>query len=89
MLVRGNMGKSGIPTLSKKVRAIEKELTKGLIKWRLKKTGKPPPQEELLDRGSEKIVDEAHKVLKKRSKSIFEELKQARKEFLKAYRDDE
>ncbi len=83
------MGKPDNTKLGKKVRAVEKELTKGLIKWRLKRAGKSPPEEELLDRGSEKIVDEAHKVVKKHGKSIFAELKQAKKEFLKAYREED
>ena len=83
------MAKSDNTKLGKKVRAVEKELTKGLIKWRLKRAGKAPPEEELLDRGSEKIVDEAHRVVKKHGKSVFEDLKQAKKEFLKAYREED
>jgi vacuolar-type H+-ATPase subunit H len=42
-----------------------------------------------MDKGSERIVDEAHKIMKRRAKSVLEELKQAKQEFLKAYRDED
>jgi len=77
------------PTLGKKIRSAEKELTKGLIKWRFKRAGRVLPDEETLDHGSEKVVEEAHRVIKKRGKNIFDEFKQAKKEFLKAYRDED
>ena len=83
------MEKDDKPTLGKKIRSAEKELTKGLIKWRFKRAGQVPPDEETLDRGSEKVVDEAHRVIKERGKNIFDEFKQAKKEFLKAYREDD
>ena len=49
----------------------------------------PTPDEEAMDKGSERIVDEAHKIVKRRARSIVEEFKQAKQEFLKAYRDEE
>ena len=83
------MEKRDESSLSKNLRSAEKRLTKGLIKWRLKRVGLPTPDEETMDKGSERIVDEAHKIMKRRAKSILEELKQAKQEFLKAYRDEE
>ena len=83
------MGKSDESSLGKNLRSAEKRLTKGLIKWRLKRVGLPTPDEETMDKGSERIVDEAHKIMKRRAKSILEELKQTKQEFLKAYRDEE
>ena len=83
------MGKRDESSLGKNLRSAEKRLTKGLIKWRLKRVGLPTPDEETMDKGSERIVDEAHKIMKRRAKSILEELKQAKQEFLKAYRDEE
>jgi hypothetical protein len=71
------------------LRSAEKRLTKGLIKWRLKRVGLPTPDEETMDKGSDRIVDEAHKIMKRRAKSILEELKQTKQEFVKAYRDEE
>ncbi len=83
------MEKRGDSSLGKNLRSAEKKLTKGLIKWRLKRVGLPTPDEETMDKGSERIVDEAHKIMKKRATSILEELKQAKQEFLKAYRNEE
>jgi len=83
------MAKSDISSFGKKIRAVEKDFTKGLIKWRIKRGGLPPADEETLDKSSERVVDEAHRIVKKRGKTVLEELKQAKKEFLKAYRDDD
>lgn len=83
------MEKRDDSSLSKNLRSAEKKLTKGLIKWKLKRDGLPTPDEETMDKGSERIVNEAHNIMKRRAKSILEELKQAKQEFLKAYRDEE
>jgi len=83
------MAKSDLSSFGKKIRAVEKDFTKGLIKWRIKRGSLPPADEETLDKSSERVVDEAHRIVKKRGKTVLEELKQAKKEFLKAYRDDD
>jgi predicted thioredoxin/glutaredoxin len=83
------MEKRDHSSLGKNLRSAEKKLTKELIKWKLKRVGLPTPNEETMDRDSERIVDEAHKIMKRRAKSILEELKQAKQEFLKAYRYEE
>ena len=83
------MGKSDPSSFGKKIRAVEKDFTKGLIKWRIKRGGLPPADDETLDKSSERVVDEAHKIVKKRGKTVLEELKQAKKEFLKAYREED
>jgi hypothetical protein len=83
------MEKRDDSSLGKNIRSAEKKLTKGLLKWRFKRVGLPTPDEETMDRGSERIVDEAHKLMKRRAKGILEELKQTKQEFLKAYRDEE
>jgi hypothetical protein len=75
-------------SLGEKVRSAEKKLTKGVIKWKLRRLGLPTPDEGTLERGSERIVDEAHRIVKDRGKGILDELKQAKAEFLKAYRDE-
>ena len=83
------MEKHDKPSLGKSLRSAEKKLTKGLIKWKFKRVGLPIPEEEAMDKGSERIVDEAHKFMKRRARSFLGELKQAKQEFLKAYRDEE
>jgi hypothetical protein len=81
--------KNGFTNLGKKLRAAEKDLTKGLLKWRIKRGGLPPADEETLENSSERIVDEAHNIVKRHSKSVWDDLKEAKKEFLKAYRSDD
>ena len=80
------MEKDDSVSLSKKIRTVEKDLTKGLLKWRIKRGGMPPADEETLERSSERIVDEAHNIVKKRGMTVLEELKTAKEEFLKGYR---
>jgi len=83
------MGKDDRVSLSKKIRTVEKDLTKGLLKWRIKRGGMPPADEETLEKSSERIVDEAHTIVKKKGKTVLEELKTAKDEFLKAYRGED
>jgi len=83
------MGKDDRVSLSKKIRTVEKDLTKGLLKWRIKRGGMPPADEETLEKSSERIVDEAHTIVKKKGKTVLEELKTAKEEFLKAYRGED
>ena len=83
------MGKDDFISLSKKIRTVEKDLTKGLLKWRIKRGGMPPADEETLERSSERIVDEAHSIVKKGGRTVLDELKTAKEEFLKAYRNDD
>jgi len=83
------MEKDDLSSLSKKIRTVEKDLTKGLLKWRIKRGGLPPADEETLEKSSERIVDEAHTVVKKGGRTVLEELKTAKEEFLKAYRGED
>ena len=80
------MEKDDFVSLSKKIRTVEKDLTKGLLKWRIKRGGMPPADEETLEKSSERIVDEAHSIVKKGGRTVLDELKTAKEEFLKAYR---
>ena len=58
------MGKYDFSSLGKKLRELEKDLTKELIKWKVKRDGLPHPDEETLERGTEQIIGEAHRVVK-------------------------
>ena len=60
------MEKDDSVSLSKKIRTVEKDLTKGLLKWRIKRGGMPPADEETLERSSERIVDEAHNIVQEK-----------------------
>jgi hypothetical protein len=52
----GIMTKDNKESLNKKIRFAEKEIAKGLIRWRLKRSGLPPLNEDALDRGTERII---------------------------------
>jgi hypothetical protein len=80
------MEKSPPGSLSKKIRAVEKDLTKGLLRWKMKREGMPPAGEETLDESSERIVESAHDLMKKEGKEILHDLKRAKQAFMKAYR---
>ncbi|MCD6353294.1 MAG: hypothetical protein J7M06_03680 [Proteobacteria bacterium] len=83
------MGKQRNSSFGEKLRSAEKELTKGLIRWARKRKGIVSSDDATLNKDSEKVVDEAHKVIKKRTKGIMEGLKKARDEFLKESRDED
>ena len=74
-------------SLGSKIRAAEKTFARHLIKWRLRQTGQPLPDEQLLDKGSEQVVDQAHRIMRQRGGSLLDDLKKAKSEFLKASRD--
>ena len=80
------MGKAPPGSLSKKIRAVEKDLTKGLLRWKMKREGVPPAGEETLDANSERIVETAHTIMKKEGKEILHDLNKTKQAFMKAYR---
>ena len=82
------MSNSDNNSFSKTLRAGEKEVVKKLVKWKLRREGLPPPNEERLEQGAEKVVDQAHHTLKKTGSNLLEGLKQAHQEFLKSYRGE-
>jgi hypothetical protein len=83
------MEKSSPGSLSKKIRAVEKDLTKGLLRWKMKREGMPPAGEETLNASSERIVESAHTLMKKQGEEILKDLKKARQAFMKAYRGED
>lgn len=83
------MKKEKNSSFGKKFRSAEKEVTKGLLKWALKRKGLRPRNDEILDKDSEKVVDEAHKLIKKRTEGVMEGLKKAKDDFLKASRNED
>lgn len=59
------------------VQSAEKGLTRSLLRWKYKKEGKPIPREEHLDLESGLVADRAHEVIKRRSKTLWQEIKRA------------
>ncbi len=58
----------------------EKKLAKSLLKRKLGKDGKPIPDERLLDKKAESLIEGVHHIVKKRGQNIYRELKEAAKE---------
>jgi len=75
--------------LGKKIRAAERGLAKKLIRWSMQRKGRPLPPEEVMDRASGEVVEEAHRVLGRAGKNILAELKETKEAFKKAYHEDD
>jgi DnaJ-domain-containing protein 1 len=67
----------------KLLREAQKRLAKAVLRHKLQKQGAPPPPEAELDRQSERLVDEATRVLKTESKRMFEEVKSSYRQAMK------
>jgi hypothetical protein len=55
----------------------ETRLAESLLKWKHRKEGKEPPEEERVRRDSERVAERANRVLSERGKRVWEELKKA------------
>ena len=66
--------------LKKIARNTETMLTGSLLRWKYKKEGKKIPNNQELEQQSQLITDQAHKIISKRGKNIWNELKRAYKE---------
>jgi hypothetical protein len=58
-------------------RSAEKKLTESILRWKYRKEGKSVPEDEVLERQSEQVRDEAHRILQHRTKKVWEEIKKA------------
>lgn len=58
-------------------RGAEKKLTESLLRWKYRKEGKSVPEDDLLQRQSEQVRDQAHRILHHRSRKVWEEIKKA------------
>jgi len=66
--------------LKKIARNTETMLTGSILRWKYKKEGKKIPNNQELEQQSRLITDQANKIISKRGKNIWNELKQAYKE---------
>ncbi len=66
--------------LKKIARNTETMLTGSILRWKYKKEGKKIPNNQELEQQSQLITDQAHKIISKRGKNIWNELKKAYKE---------
>jgi hypothetical protein len=61
--------------IKKIAKETEVKLTGFLLKWKDQHDGKEIPDQEVIDRKSRIITDKANEILKKRGKTIFNEIK--------------
>lgn len=66
--------------LKKIARNTETMLTGSVLRWKYKKEGKKIPTNQELEHKSQIIADQAHKIISKRGKNIWNVLKKAYRE---------
>jgi hypothetical protein len=65
--------------IKKAVETTEKSLTRSLLRWKYKKEGKPIPREGELDLESTLVTRRARRVIRRRGKTIWKEVRDAYK----------
>lgn len=70
------------------LRDAQKRLAKALLKQRLKAQGVPVPPEAELDRQTERLLDEANRVLKSEGKRLFREAREGLKSAIEKHRPE-
>lgn len=73
----GNMDVNLKEDLKKMVRNAELRATGSLLRWKYRKEGKAPPADENIDSQSKLIAEQAHRILSRRGKAIWQGLKEA------------
>ena len=53
----------------------ERGITRSVIRWKCRKEGRPVPSDDTLEGQSKQVVEEAHKIIARRSKNMWNELK--------------
>lgn len=66
--------KDGLARLAKNT---ELRATESLLRWKFKKEGKAIPDKEHLEMQSRNVTDQAHQILTKRGKSVWQGFKKA------------
>lgn len=63
--------------IKKIARNTEVKVTESILRWKYKKEGKEIPEEGDLHAQSRVVADKAHKIISRRGKNIWKELKKA------------
>jgi len=64
----------------------EKKIAESILRWKYKKEGRPPPDDEQLGRQSRVVAERANEIISKRGKKIWEEI---RKGYLEIKKEEE
>ncbi|MGD8984269.1 MAG: hypothetical protein PVH99_04435 [Desulfobacteraceae bacterium] len=71
------MGEELKKGLKKMARDAELKVAESLLRWKYKKEGKSVPDDESIGQQSKTITDQAHQIIAKRGKGIWEGFKEA------------
>jgi hypothetical protein len=63
------------------VRQSELRLAKSLLRWKLQKEGRTPPDDGELETAASRLLDEAREIARKRGKNLYDILKEEWKDF--------
>ncbi len=61
--------------IKKVVQEAETGVAKSILRWKYKKEGRPVPVDHQLENDSRQVADRVHKVIARRSKNVWKELK--------------
>lgn len=81
--LRGNLLYLRVETMDKNTgndirRAInraERGITKSIIRWKYRKEGRPMPLDDTIDGNARHVVNQAHEIIARRGRSVWNELK--------------
>ncbi|MBW2095711.1 MAG: hypothetical protein JRI80_12565 [Deltaproteobacteria bacterium] len=54
---------------------MERGITRSVIRWKYKKDGRPLPPDDALEGQSKQVIDQAHKIIARRGRSVWSEFK--------------
>lgn len=69
------MGKDNRNEIRRALDRAERGITRSVIRWKYKKEGRPLPPDDDLEGQSIQVVDQAHKIMARRGRSVWNELR--------------
>jgi hypothetical protein len=69
------MGKDNRNEIRRALDRAERGITRSVIRWKYKKEGRPVPPDDALEGQSIQVVDQAHKIIARRGRSVWNELR--------------
>jgi hypothetical protein len=69
------VGKENRNEMRRALDRAERGITRSVIRWKYKKEGRPLPPDDALEGQSKQVVDQAHKIIARRGRSVWNELR--------------